>query len=332
LSQTYANVEVIVCDDESKDDSRAVIERCAQQDARVKVLFNRHHGEVTTTNDAYEICRGEIICLLDADDRFRSTKVEIIVRHFSEHPKSGLVVHPMTLINIAGQEIHTIPFTNQFEAGWIAERVIHRGGRWRYMPTSGLSLRRELAESLLPVPETAKTSDGFIYTLAPLLTPVSFVPDVLADYRLHDESLSMRGRGADQARRAIAFRVAFVETVNERLSALGREAQWLDIRRNLEFLEQSLASSLFVDVPRRGLLKEYTDFVRALVTDDLYRNPQKEARMVIYGIALLLPTKMRSMWLTMALEPTRPKRHIRAFISRLMRQQRGPKWRERVNG
>jgi len=331
LGQTYTDIEVIVCDDGSKDDSRAVIERCARRDARVKAVFNRHHGEVMTTNDAYEACCGEIICLLDADDWFRPTKVETITRHFFDHPESGLVVHPMTLIDVAGREIHTIPFMNQFEAGWIAERVIRRGGRWRYMPTSGLSLRRELAELLLPVPETAKTSDGFIYTLAPLLSPVSFVPEVLAAYRLHDASFSRRGRNADQARRAMAFRAAFVETVNQRLSALGRETQRLDIRRNLEFIEQSLASSLFAATPRRGLLKEYADFVRALAADDLYRNPQKQARIVIYGIALLLSTNMRSVWLTTALEPTRPKRHVRAFISRLVDQQREWKARRMAN-
>ncbi|MDQ6699211.1 MAG: glycosyltransferase [Acidobacteriota bacterium] len=319
LTQTYPYVEVIVCDDESTDGSPIVIERLAQHDARVKLICQPHAGAVVATNRAYAVSRGEIICLLDADDRFAPTKIEMIVRHFAEYPDSGLAVHPMMLIDKDGQEIRQIPFLTQFETGWIAERVIRRGGRWRYMPTSALCLRRELVERLFPVPETASFSDGYIYTLGPLLAPVSHLADVLTHYRVHGTNASEHGRSAAQAQKAVNWRVSFIESVNARLVALGLADHMLDIRRNLEFVEQTFAYSLYQGKSYRTLLKEYGAFARALATDDLYHLPQKCAGLVVYGIALLLPVRARSGWLTNVFEHNGARPYIKAIMTRRTR-------------
>lgn len=322
LRQTYPHVEVIICDDESTDGSPTVIERYGQRDARVTLIRQPHAGAVVAANRAYAASRGEIICLLDADDCFAPNKIEMIVRHFAEHPESGLALHPMMLIDTDGREIGHIPFLTQFEAGWIAKRVIRRGGRWRYMPTSALCLRRELAERLFPVPETASFSDGYIYVLGPLLAPVSHLPDVLTHYRLHGMNASEHGRNAAQAQKAVRWRVSFIESVNARLTALGLADHVLDIRRNLEFLEQTFACSLYQGKPCRTLLKEYGTFVRALATDDLYRWPQKCAGSLVYGIALLLPVRARSGWLTNVLERNGVKSYIKAIVARRARVRR----------
>jgi hypothetical protein len=77
------------------------------------------------------------------------------------------------------------------EEGWIAEQVVARGGRWRSMPTSALAFRRTVTEHLFPIPEATFRSeaDGFLYTLAPLITPVAFLPQPLSGYRLHGDNL-----------------------------------------------------------------------------------------------------------------------------------------------
>ena len=70
LRQTYSNFEVIVCDDGSTDDSREVVARYCDRDTRIRMVVKENGGLASALNAAYAASRGEIICLLDADDVF----------------------------------------------------------------------------------------------------------------------------------------------------------------------------------------------------------------------------------------------------------------------
>jgi hypothetical protein len=67
-------------------------------------------------------------------------------------------------------------------------RVLEDGGLPFLPPTSGLSLRREVAECLFPMPTHAPLHtcpDQVIVRLAPLITAVGSVDEALTEYRLH---------------------------------------------------------------------------------------------------------------------------------------------------
>ncbi len=70
LVQSYPHFEGMVCDDGSTDDSREVVARYAQRDARIRLLEKENGGVASALNMAYRACRGDIVCLLDADDFF----------------------------------------------------------------------------------------------------------------------------------------------------------------------------------------------------------------------------------------------------------------------
>src|SRR5699024_4615984 len=117
-----------------------------------------------------------------------------------------------------------------------AERFIARGGRWRDMPTSALCLRREVAEVVFPIPESdfRRASDGYIFTLAPLLTEVSAVEDSLALYRVHQgndhAALGLNTRSLDSDEQFIRLQV---NRVNDRVGELLGCSQVLDLNRHL---------------------------------------------------------------------------------------------------
>jgi glycosyltransferase involved in cell wall biosynthesis len=76
LSQTYQNLEIIVVDDGSTDQSRSVLEKYKD---RVLVILKEHGGETSGRNAGFERSEGEIVTFLDSDDFLRPDTVERIV-------------------------------------------------------------------------------------------------------------------------------------------------------------------------------------------------------------------------------------------------------------
>ena len=73
LGQTYQNLEVIVLDDGSTDNSLDVINKYA---ARVRIVTRKNKGVVYTRNEALKLAKGDFFFFLDADDFFDKDYVE----------------------------------------------------------------------------------------------------------------------------------------------------------------------------------------------------------------------------------------------------------------
>ena len=67
----------IIVDDGSRDDSPALLRRCADSDARFRVVSTPHRGLVAALNTGLAQCRGEFVARMDADDVMTSPHVLI---------------------------------------------------------------------------------------------------------------------------------------------------------------------------------------------------------------------------------------------------------------
>lgn len=77
LRQTHSNLELILIDDCSRDDSRQIMQSSADRDARIRLLFNEENqGVARTRNTGIRAASGEYIALLDSDDLWEETKLE----------------------------------------------------------------------------------------------------------------------------------------------------------------------------------------------------------------------------------------------------------------
>lgn len=74
FNQTYKNIEVIIVDDGSSDQSLKIAKRYEQ--TNLKVLFQRNAGACIARNRAFEESTGEYIQYLDADDLLSHNKIE----------------------------------------------------------------------------------------------------------------------------------------------------------------------------------------------------------------------------------------------------------------
>lgn len=81
LNQTHRNLEVIVVDDASTDDTAAIVKQWAKLDARVRLLQHKTNlGTYVARNWAIEEARGEFITVHDSDDWSHPQKLSTQVR------------------------------------------------------------------------------------------------------------------------------------------------------------------------------------------------------------------------------------------------------------
>src|SRR5690606_3838994 len=205
LAQTYRHLEVVVCDDGSTDDSLAVLHALAERDGRVRVVAQENGGQASALNGAYAAARGDILCVLDADDVYEPEKVAATVEGFRAHPEAGFLIHNVVVIDGEGRVRGRKQEHEAMPAGWLAPRVLALGGPLTGLPpASGLSLRRPVAAHLFPLdPAYRSLADGLVKAGAPVLTPVVALPQVLARFRIHGANLTSAASGSVAARRKV---------------------------------------------------------------------------------------------------------------------------------
>lgn len=93
IRQTYAKLEILVCDDRSSDGTRAKISAIAAQDPRIRVFSSRRNqGPYNIRNNLIREATGEIITFHDADDISVPTRIAEQVRELTSRPERAAVL------------------------------------------------------------------------------------------------------------------------------------------------------------------------------------------------------------------------------------------------
>lgn len=83
--QTYRNIEIIIVDDKSTDDTCSILEEYKQKDSRIKVYLNSENlGYNRNFEKAIKLCSGELIAICDQDDLWHKTKLETLLSQLEE--------------------------------------------------------------------------------------------------------------------------------------------------------------------------------------------------------------------------------------------------------
>ncbi|MGR3375705.1 glycosyltransferase [Salipiger abyssi] len=85
--QSWRNLEILVVDDGSTDDSRAIAEAQAAEDGRIRVIaLGRNEGAYPARNAGMEAARGAFVTVHDADDWSHPQKIEMQMRPLLAEP------------------------------------------------------------------------------------------------------------------------------------------------------------------------------------------------------------------------------------------------------
>ena len=82
--QTYFNIEIIIVNDGSSDNTKKCIEQIALQDERITIINQENQGVCNARNKGICIAKGEYIIFVDADDYVERDMVEILVNDIKQ--------------------------------------------------------------------------------------------------------------------------------------------------------------------------------------------------------------------------------------------------------
>lgn len=185
LAQTYPQIEIIVIDDGSTDNSRQIIERYADS---IRAILKENGGQASAFNAGFEISQGEIICLLDADDLWLPSKVAEVVSCFKDRPQATVAYHKVQNIdkNEAPSGKPWPPYKSI--VGDVSQSVSRSGGWWQLPPSTALSFDRQFLDIAMKIPEEEYRlcADAYLADLAPFFGEVVGIDRVLSQFRLHD--------------------------------------------------------------------------------------------------------------------------------------------------
>lgn len=188
LAQTRAATQVIVVDDGSTDGSTELLRSRYGTDSRVTLICSENGGQLAAFQRGVAAATGEVLCFLDADDRWEPDYLEKIGTIYDARRDVGFVFSDIRLF---GSEDRLIGYADQpVDLGHttISTYVLTY---WYGAPTSALSLRSAYARRCLELPEgytsTWKLSadNCLVYGASLLGARKYYLPTGSVGYRIH---------------------------------------------------------------------------------------------------------------------------------------------------
>ncbi|WP_307147978.1 glycosyltransferase [Rhizobium tibeticum] len=186
LNQTYDNVELVVMDGASTDDTVDILKSYGD---RIRWVSERDQGQADAINKGMELVGGDILAYLNSDDILLPGALEKVVEYFQSHPECDLVYGEADYIDKDGN------VTGKYAtADFSFERLMHDC----CICQPAAFWRRRIAARTGPFDASLQTAMDYEYWLRMAASGgiIHHNPEKLAQSRLHEDAktLAMRGK------------------------------------------------------------------------------------------------------------------------------------------
>ncbi|MFD1143389.1 glycosyltransferase family 2 protein [Larkinella insperata] len=226
LKQSRLPDELVVCDDDSTDQTRTILEKFAAG-APFPVSITRNEARLGYNKNfekALSLCNGELIFICDQDDYWLPEKIETLSAYLMQHPQTDLVFTNAVItdskLNDTGRLFwDTVRFTAPVRDRWRrgeAMEVLLDGNR---VMGCASALRRRLLPVLLPIPNLPNyIYDGWLGLVTAAKGTIDFYEKPLLWYRTHEKQ--QVGTRPPEAGKAVSLKDRFSRPHAEKLEPL----------------------------------------------------------------------------------------------------------------
>lgn len=202
LNQSYHDIEVIILDDCSKDNSQSIIEQYRQHPKVSHIIFNENNSGSTFRqwNKGISLARGEWIWIAESDDKAAEFFLERLISETKIHKDLGIVFSQSFRLNkqdeVTGDwlswttNLDPDQFKNDFQMNgqeFINRFLIHKN---TIPNASGVLFKKDIYLKVGGADETVKNcSDWLLWIKMLLVSNVAFVAKPLNYFRYHDGSV-----------------------------------------------------------------------------------------------------------------------------------------------
>ncbi len=189
LSQTETNLEFVIVDDGSTDDSDQILQKYALQDSRIKLLSQENQGLTKALIRGCATARGEFIARQDSDDLSMPSRLAQQVKLLREDADLAFVSSHAEVIGPAGETllVHKRPASKAEALRQLLNREAGPPGHGSVM------FRRSAYEQVGGYrAEMYFAQDSDLWLRLALVGGLAYAQDVLYKYRIAPESISGR--------------------------------------------------------------------------------------------------------------------------------------------
>jgi glycosyltransferase involved in cell wall biosynthesis len=179
LNQTYTDIEYIIIDGGSQDDSVNVIHK--YQDKLKGWVSEKDQGQTDAINKGFAMANGDILAWINSDDTYEPDAIKLAVEYLDAHPDVGLVYGDTKFINEKDEVIGTFPaaLTNYAK---LRQGYVH-------IPQQAAFFRASLWKQVAPLdPSFYFAMDYDLWVRLTKLSGVAYIHNHWANFRLHGEA------------------------------------------------------------------------------------------------------------------------------------------------
>jgi len=212
--------EILVVDDGSTDDTKEKLQKYGD---KLRYIYKTNGGQASAFNAGLAAAKGDIICILDADDAWKPGKLRRVAETFRQDPRIGLVRHLMEDMDRASEPLPgerpqlSLPDDADLE-DFLARRIFAIG-------SSALSFRTEFLRKILPIPEELRLCpDEYLTTHMVFYSKAVTLREYLALRRLHPCNSGLYAHNMlrpDNLRNYIGTRELLDARLRERIALTG---------------------------------------------------------------------------------------------------------------
>jgi len=232
LNQTYQNIELIVCDDGSKDDTLVILNKYAKEYSNMKVFQNEYNlGYIKNFEKAFTQCKGDYIAPADQDDVWELDKLEVLMNNIGDN---SLIFSNTSIINEQGEIICASK-----EERLRREYAFYTNHTHAFLLFKGLAqgcttlFTRNVLEQAFPFAGGQMSHDWWVSVVASYNGGLGCVTRPLIRYRKHDTSVTGEYNKARFFKSLFKVLSSFSK-IKRKLTDTRERAQWiLDSRLNI---------------------------------------------------------------------------------------------------